>query len=71
MNNKFVLIHDANVTEGKDDVLININHIVSVKLSEQGLLLISLSNEDWYATYDFCTEENPLMAFWKYISERE
>lgn len=65
--NKLLLFNNANVKEGKSDVLINVNHIVSVEAVDNGLLHISLVNGDWYQIDDFYNEENPMMALLSYI----
>lgn len=69
--NKMLWFNNANIKDGQSDLLINANHIVSAEVCDNGWIHISLVNGDWYQVDDFCTEENPLMAFWKYISERE
>lgn len=69
--NKLLWFNNANVKEGNSAVLINKDYIVSVELCDNGLIHISLVNGEWFQIDDFCTEDNPLMAFWKYISERE
>lgn len=53
------------------EVLVNKDYIVSVELCDSGYIHISLVTGRDYLIDDFCTEDNPLMAFWKYISERE
>ena len=53
------------------EILVNEDYIVSVELCDSGYIHISLVTGRDYLVEDFCTEDNPLMAFWKYISERE
>lgn len=53
------------------EILVNADYIVSVELCDSGYIHITLVTGRDYLIEDFCSEENPLMAFWKYISERE